>query len=416
MLSTRKLAQIALLIAAVLLPSTARAQQQVVEQAGPLAQPIGMKTVEKMSGVLKLDADQKVLVRSLYVGYRASYKQLAAAGDKQLEALRSKNESPEGHVNFDRKQEFKIAQEFVEKQDKLEKSFLEDLKALLTPEQAGRFERAERGRRREVGLRFSFVAGEAVDVLQVISDLKVDRDGTPELKEATEQYEVEADRAMVGKDKMLRDLFKQIDKLEGPEPDPKLMQEVLKDFFTNGNRVRDVNRQYARKIEPLLPTEKRAAFDLEIKKLSFPRVYSESHAQKSIKLAEGLADLSGDQRTELAALAESYGREAEGANARWAAAIEDKQSKVAGNFMEMMMGGGEDKPDDPLKLAREARKALDERTVTRVSQILKAEQREKLPKAEEKSGYERPEWEPDFDERGNWDEWKKEDEAPADKP
>lgn len=413
MLLHRKLARLALLIATVLIPTMTRAQQEVVEQAGPLAQPIGMKTVEKMSGVLKLDADQKGLVRSLYVGYRASYKQLAADGDKELAALR---ERADDKIPFDRKQEFKIAQDFVEKQDKLSKSFLDDLKAVLTPEQADRFERAERARRREVGLRFSFVAGEAVDLLQIISDLKVDRDGTAELKEATEQYEVEADRAMVAKDKMLRDVFKQIDKFEGPEPDPKVMQDMIKDFFNNGNRVRDVNRQYARKIEPLLPAEKRAAFDLEIKKLSFPRVYSESHAQKSIKLAQGLADLSGDQKAELTSLAESHAREAEGANARWAAAIEDKQSKFAGNFMEMMMGGGDEKPDDPLKLAREARKSLDERTFTRVTQILKAEQREKLPKAEEKQGYERPEWEPDFDERGNWDEWKKEDEAPADKP
>jgi len=48
----------------------------------------------------------------------------------------------------------------------------------------------------------------------------VDRDGTPELKEAADQYEVEADRSMVAKDKMLREVFKKIDQFEGAERTP----------------------------------------------------------------------------------------------------------------------------------------------------------------------------------------------------
>lgn len=384
-----------------------RAQQAVVEEAGPLAQPIGSKTIEMFGTMLKLDADQKALAKTLYTGYRASYRKLATDGDSQIKALSEDDKQP-----HDRKSGFKVAREFVDKQDKLDKSFMGDLKAILTPEQAAGFERFERARRRETGLRFTFVSGEAVDLLKVISDLKVDRDGTPELKEATEQYELEADRAMVAKDKMLRELFQKIEQIEGPEADPKVMESVIKDFFSNGNRVRDLNRQNARRIQPLLPEAKRAAFEQEIRKLSFPRVYGESAAQGAIKAAQGLADLTADQKTELANVAEGYSKDAEGVNARWAAAIEDKQAKMSENFMEMMMGGRDEKPDDPLKLAREARKALDEKTFARVTQVLNAEQREKLPKVE-KSGYERPEWEPNFDERGQWDEWQKEDgEAP----
>jgi Spy/CpxP family protein refolding chaperone len=409
MRKTRRLVLVAACLAVCLVPRGGYAQQ-VMQQAGPLAKPISGKAVEKMTAVLKLDSDQKALSKSLYTGYRASYKQLVADADKEMEALRSKNEAAGGHAPADRKQEFTIAREFVDKQDKLEKSFIEDMKAILTPEQMPRLERAERARRRESGLRFSFVAGEAVDLLQVLSDLKVDRDGTPELKEVTEQYDVDTDRAVVAKDKMLREVFKQVEKMEGPEPDPKLMEQMFNDFFVNGNRARDLNRQSARRMEPLLPADKRVAFDREVKKLSFPRVYSESHVDRSIKAAQGLADLSTDQKSELATLSETYSREAEGINARWAAAIEDKQSKLAGHFMEMMMGGDEEKSDDPLKVAREARKALDEKFLARVTQVLKPEQREKLPKAEEDKFSHRPEWEPDFDERGNWEEWKKEDE------
>lgn len=387
----------------------AGAQPDVVQEAGPLAQPIGSKSVERLTTILKLDSEQKSLVSTLYTGYRAGYKQAAAAGNAEMEALQKKALAPDNHGFPDRKESFRIAQDFVDKQDKLESSFMDDLKAILTPEQAARFERAQRARRREIGCRFTFVAGEGVDLLQLLSELKIDRDSTPELKEVTEQYELDADRAMVAKDKVFRDAFKHIDKFEGPDPDPKLIEQMLTDFFTNGSRVRDVNRQSARKIEPLLPADKRSAFDLGIKKLSFPRIYSESHAEKAIKAAQGMADLSSGQKSELATLAESYAREAEGANARWAAAIEDKQSKIPGHFMEMEMSGHDEKSDDPLKVAREARKALDDRIVSRVIQLLLSDQREKLPKIEENSDSYRPEWEPNFDARNTWDEWKKED-------
>ena len=68
------------------------------------------------------------------------------------------------------------------------------------------------------------------------------RDTPAELKEATEQYETEADRAMLAKDKMLRDLFKKIDQLEGAEADPKVMESVLKDYSGRG-RILIARRQ-----------------------------------------------------------------------------------------------------------------------------------------------------------------------------
>jgi len=70
MLSTSKLARMALMIAAVLLPAGVRANSRSLNRRGLWLSQSGTKPSEKMSGVLKLDADQKGLVRTLYTGYR----------------------------------------------------------------------------------------------------------------------------------------------------------------------------------------------------------------------------------------------------------------------------------------------------------------------------------------------------------
>jgi len=407
--SHRFLGALAALLIALTLPHPALAQE-VVAQAGPFAMPISSRSVERLSDALKLDADQKALAKSLYAGYRSSFKQAAAAGDAEIHTSDEKFRE-EGGQDYSKmvKERTRVMRAFVDKASKLEKAYFEDLKAILTPAQAAGFDRAERTRRREVGLKFAFVAGEGIDAFQILHDLKIDRDAIPGLRDEAEQYEVEIDRAMIAKDKMLRNVFDQMEKLEGPETDAKLIEKTLEEFFTSGNRLRDLHRQFVRKASALLPPDKQAAFDREVKKASFPMVYKESATDKSLAAARTITDLSPEQKTELASITEGYTREVDAANTRWAAAIEDKQSKLSGNFMAMMMGGGEEASDDPLKLAREARKALDERTTARVGQLLKAEQKEKLPKIDPDPDTHGREFMPDFDEHDEWDQWKKED-------
>ena len=402
-------------IAAVMVVARFAMAQDVVGQAGPFAMPISNRSVERLGTALKLDADQKTLVRTLYAGYRSSFRAAAEEGDKQLKAGYAKmRENPMAEDGAAiAKEGIRITREFVAKAEKLEKSFLEDLKAILTPEQATRFERAEQARRREVGLKFSFIAGEGIDIFQILNDLKIDRDADPALKEELDRYEAEVDRAMIAKQKMLRGIFDQMEKFEGNDPDPALIEKTLGEFFTTGTRLRDQHRQEVRKVVGLLPAAQQPAFEHAVKKASFPRVYAESAVDKTLAAARNLT-LSPEQKTELDSVAGIYAREVDGANERWASAIEDKQAKLAGNVMAMMGGPGPEAEDDPLKLAREARKALDERTIARVTQVLSAEQREKMPGIEKDKEWQGQEFLPDFDEYDAWEEWKKEDEPPAD--
>lgn len=386
------------------------AQQQVVGQAGPFAMPISNRSVELISTVLRLDPDQRALVKSLYAGYRASFRQAAESGDAELKASHDKYQEGNGQDFAARmRDDIRITKAFVEKITQLEKSFMTDVKAVLTEAQAAHFERAERARRREVGFKLSFISGEGVDVFQILQDMKIDRDSIPALKEELEPYEAEVDRTLAAKHSLLRKVFDQMEKFEGPEPDEALMEKTIGEFFDLGMKLRDLNRQLVRKITPMLPEERQAEFDRAVKVAGFPRVYAPSAAEKTIKAAQGLADLTADQKTELAAIAESHRREADAANGRWAQGIEERQAGLKGKFREAMMGGMGGAGDDPLKEPREARKAVDERAMARVAQLLRPEQKEKLPTIEKDKEWHGTEFMPDFDEREAWEEWKKED-------
>ena len=68
-------------------------------------------------------------------------------------------------------------------------------------------------------MKLAFIAGEAIDVFQILNELKVDRDSIPSLKEELDTYEIEVDKALLAKDKMLRGVFDQMEKFEGgPSP------------------------------------------------------------------------------------------------------------------------------------------------------------------------------------------------------
>lgn len=379
--------------------SSASAQDDVMMQAGPVAQPLSRRSVEGLSAPLRLDAEQVASVRVLYAGYRSKYKQLVQAGGKEIAAFRKKLDDENRHDDADRKLEFKITHAFVVKQDSLEKSFLSDLKAMLRPEQAAHFVRAERARRREVGFRFAFVAGESADLVQALGDLQVDRDSSPDLADAIERYEVAVDRIVVARDKIQRDFFLDIDRFEDSEP-AKLVEGLFTRLYDNGCHLRDIHREYAQMIGLLLPADKRTALDREVGKRSFPLIYAETFAGSFIKAAKALADLSAEQTKTIAAIADSYTQEADAINSRWAKDVEAKQARIV-REISMWRGRDEEGPDDPLAVARAAREALDERVTNRVIQALDAKQLEQLPRAGNMSNPRQFKWLPRFDDEAH---------------
>jgi len=122
----------------------------------------------------------------------------------------------------------------------------------------------------------------------------------------------------------------------------------------------------------MLPAENQAKWDLEVKRRTWPTVYRASKAERQIEAAGKLDDLNSEQQENLAAIRESYQREAAPMNERWAKAIDEQQAEGQQGWWGW---GGESTEADEVEKEREE---LDERFVERVLSVLTPEQIERM--------------------------------------
>lgn len=354
--------------------------------AGDMTQymvPISKKSVEGYAGLLGMDKEQKEAAIALQEGYRSSFKQLQTEIQKTSKEMMEKVQDS-GDWGSMGKEMAKMGKDMTDKMEKLEKGFLDDVKSLLNDKQKEQWPRVERTRRRDTALRMGLMAGQNVDLVKVLQTVGAKADAPPELAEQVDRYEVEMDKALKafevwGKDQQ----SKQVKAMEdgGMNFDMSSIQAMMKEMASMAKGMRDTNRQYAKSIQPLLPEDKQAKFDFEIKKKSFPRVYKESYATRAIAEAEKFNDLDAGQKEALGTLKSSYVRELDSANKAWAAAIEDREEKLGGTMGAMMAGFMPKDKDqkDEVGDARKARKELDQRTKERLLTVLKEDQQKRLP-------------------------------------
>jgi hypothetical protein len=343
--------------------------------------PVTKKAVESYAAMLGLDKDQKEAALALQDGYRSSFKQLSTDMQKAFKDLQEKAQDSGDFVAMG-KEMGKLGTDFQGKMEKLEKGFLEDVKALLSDQQKEKWPRVERARRRDTGLRFGFVSGQNVDLVKMLQAVGAKTDAPPELAEQVDRYELDTDKNLQAFEKWGKEQQAKQQKMmeDGGMPDFGKIQDMMKELADMAKAQRDTNRTYAKSIGALLPPETQAKFELEIKKRSFPRVYREAYAAKAIGEAEKFNDLDADQKTAIADLKAGYARDVNAANKKWAAAIEDREEKNGGTLGAMMsgfMGGGNQ--DDEVGQARNARKEIDDRAKDKLLAVLKEDQKKRLP-------------------------------------
>jgi hypothetical protein len=340
-------------------------------------------SLDKYARVLGMDKDQKDMALTLHEGYLAAHKAVVSEMQAAMKEISDKAREDMDFSAF-RDELPKKMKVYAERMQEQQKSFLEDVKALLNDEQRARWPRVERMRRRETGLRFSFISGAGVDVLEVADAAMGDAPPTDEIKAVLDRYELEVDKALLAMEDMGRQM--QDKSMEAARNmDMNAIKDMMKKVEDASRSIRDVNRQYARVLEPMLPKEQGAKFAAEFKRRSFPRVYKIAYAAKCLDAAQGFSDLTGDQRQTLATIRESYTRELASANEAWANAVEQQEGAEGGVFGRMMdsaMGGGGGTPN-PVSDARKARRALDDDTLDKVKRVLTDAQRERLPKKED---------------------------------
>lgn len=371
----------------VLAAAPARAQ---FDMSGMMRQQlVSKRSVEGYSKLLGFDKDQTETAMTLLDGFRAASEATIKDFRNQMQDLQNKAQNS-GDWQGMQKDMASLGQKIQEKMQADEKQLFDDLKAICTPDQAAKWERVERMRRREQGLRMSFVSGQGLDLIAIAQRQKIDDKG--EVKDLLNEYEVAIDKPLGELKRMQEDQGKRqkemMDKMsKDPMAGMEAAKKMLGELAETGRTMRGINRDYARKIDAVLSDAERAKFDAEIARRSFPRVYKEPYALKLVAAAGELNDLTPDQKQTLAQIGRSYADEAKNLNDKWAKAIEAQEDKHNGAFGVMMDGamsqfggaGGADDTTKDVNEARDARKDLDEKTEKRVKDLLNADQQAKMP-------------------------------------
>lgn len=266
----------------------------------------------------------------------------------------------------------------------LKAQFMNDLKALLTPEQAGKWDRVERLDRRREFLPRGVLAGESMNLLEVVNDLNLPEPRSNDLSASLDTYELDLDSALQARERA-REARGGDDRRNAEGGDLKAIRAMMGEHRKLGIPVRDVNAKYAKVIAGVLPESARPDFERRVREKTYPRVYKPGHTAKSIDAALDLKDLDAPQRAKIAAIRDEYERQSRTMNDSLAAAIAaEEKDGGGGNELDSILSLAGDKPagaeESPAKVLRRQRKDLDKDTLAKVKGSLREDQVAKLPK------------------------------------
>lgn len=338
---------------------------------------ITSRQFDRYAKMLALTDEQKSAAKELFEGYRNEIRQHDDAMRKQRQEMMEKFRENRDPSVFEGMQA-----EMTKQRDKREattKAFMNDFKVILTADQEATWPRVERAQRRDQSMARGRLAGENVDLVHVVDEAQLDADTMKKVAPMIEQYETEVDRELTSRNAVFEDSM-----TKGREAmrdgDMEKGQELFAKARDASVKVRDVNRRFARQIADALPPEKKGAFELAVKKASFPQVYRDTAASKQLTAAEKIADLSPEQKTSITELKARYEREIATTNDKLAQAIEERQMEA--NIGQMFRGRDNDE-EDPVNDLREKRRELGNTTTASLQKLLNEKQREHLPSADE---------------------------------
>ncbi len=342
--------------------------------------PITKRELKAYMDRLDLDSDQRELARDLQEGNRLAHKAITSSIADRLRAAAEKaNESGNWDSYNARNKELSL--ERVREYEKLERSFFEDLEALLiTDAQRARMEGVHRLRRRETLMRYGIFAAMSWDVLACLEAIKIPRDAAPDLPATLDEYEQRLDSLLIAYERHVRQIQKEWIEL-GRRPPREKREQAAKGVENLTRPIRDLNRETAKRVMLALDDASRASLEKELRRRAFPRLAREAYADKALKAAASFDDLTPTQRETLSSITESYTRVRDQTLADVQRMLEARE-EAAGGRLSMYQSGGwwNDQPSrDLYENSSKKRKQAEETAATKLEALLSEAQRLRLP-------------------------------------
>ncbi len=338
------------------------------------------KQVEHYYDMLSMTKDQREAAGSLYEGYRDELKRLQEQQRTMMDEARQKFQQDQDPSVFQDMQ--KKMTELRTKQEDTQKSFLSDVKSLLTPDQTSQFDKVERAIRRDTTMRRGRMSGEGVDLIEFVSSQKWPDELKSLVRPALDAYEEEIDRALVLRNAAYEKVGEAM-RAAFQDGDRNAADGAIKAAREASQKVRDTNRKYMRQVMDLIPESERTSFADAFKRASFPDVYRPSLASQSFEAVLGFSDLTTEQKDKIVVMQGAYDKKMSSLNDRLAAATEEMEN----NFdlqrgMQMMRGGGGDEVTNEI---RTDRRELNTQALDELKKVLTPEQVARMPKPDPQS-------------------------------
>lgn len=379
-------------ISAIVSQPQAIAQQVVTIRASvgegfaPASGDITKRSLEQYCDLMDMNADARTAASSLHEGYLAERKAARAERQQEILALQKQSQDDGNEAAFIEKLP-SITERFEKRLTDIESGFMSDFRLLCDASDADeRWTRVERTRRRETILKVGAIQGSGLDLIEILRELKADPSESASIEPLCLEYESDLDRALLAK-KSLLDAQKSRNSKSFTDIDMEEFEKQRVEMKKASDAIAEITSSHARKFGAAMTDATRDRFERLLKERAFPRVYRESKVSKDMTAALGFADLTDDQRKSIEAIREQYSREVQSLNDTWAAAI--RAQNESGGDLAVSFGGTMgvmrigDEPEEIAK-ARASKKDFDGATRDKLASILTPEQRERLPKDDER--------------------------------
>lgn len=319
----------------------------------PLEAPLVKATVvAEIIKAIGMDESQGELVRALHQGYVDQFNDAATRHRDRFKSLLDEFKELGGMnpATADMQEMARVGldiqteqREWIDRRTQLGKSFFENIKATLGPGQLVRWPAYERDRRRHTQLGVgAFFAGEGVDLVALIDDLKLEAPQLSAIAPLIDSYAMELD-ALLEQRMRATDEARNID-----YADPSVHMEEMMDKFervlTVRRQIRNVNRKHSQIIAGAIPGPASEQLTRQFREESYPQIYRSTPADSYIEQVLRLDDLTDGQRRGIEGVTMVYRDQVATANHSLAEVLADhedsiEQSIKENNQMMLIMAG-----------------------------------------------------------------------------
>lgn len=270
---------------------------------------VSREDITALKDTFELDKSQQELVQAVYDGYRNVYNAAAdAARDDQQRLRESMAQADNPGLRSNLLVEYNRSRDdWGVQAAALEVGFFNDVKGLLTEEQAVLWPRYERDRRRRAGLLLGArLMPERIDLVALLDSLELPDEVRATCEPVVDQYTLDFDTPLTLRIR-LADQMEALGSELGAKSDAGGQMASLQQRLVGVHvRIRDVNLEYAERIASQLPAEDAKRFRDVFQRRAWPRVFGLDQVGTDVERVRRLAELTPVQEEAISALVSAF--------------------------------------------------------------------------------------------------------------